>query len=535
MTRNPCPPEDDILPLFTRGLLIIIIALFAIRNAPWHLDDDEQAKQAYVSYQMIEDSRWMVQETPTGRTATKPPLQGWIAAGAYLGLGAGSWEIPWRLPAFAAALALLGAIWRAGDNLFGNNIGAVLAAGMFGLNSYVPRLATLVRTDMMLSAFIFFTGLIILNKLRTGAPWTTRDRIITTLLLLGSTMTKGPIAYAFLLPGIIAYTILARKWDLDRRAWAGTIWWLIPLAVFGAWVAYGCTTVPAFYDQVVVKEFLGRFTVGEGARHHNFYPGFYTVFLIIRTLPWTLLLVAFFTRKEVRQALKIDPALLWLVCWTLGGLLFMEFVPSKRFDRILPVVPPMCLLLAASARYLPRFRLGSEPIGRIAILAPLLAIVLASGYAGWKVVRGFRHNARALVAFGEQTREAVGLRSDRLAVVNGKDEGMLMYTGVHYFTSLEYALKMWRFRRIDWLVLGAGDYEKHQAELEGAKLLTSVPKLTDKFSGYYLLRRIDAPASSGAEEQTPKPEDGTNNASTPAPPPQTPENVQISPPRAQQP
>lgn len=488
-------PEDDILPGFAAVIIGIIVLLFAVRNVPWHLDDDEQAKQAFVSYQMVEQGRWLLQETPTGRVATKPPLQGWLSTAAYLGAGGRGWEVAWRLPAFIAALLILRGLWRAGEQVFGNNVGAMLAVGAFGLNSYVPRLATLVRTDMLLTAFIFFTGLIVLEKLRTGQRWTANDRLATFLLLLGSALTKGPIAYGFLLPGIVAFLLLTRNRPIPQTPWAGWLVWLSPLAIFGAWLWWAIHSSGGvggdFYKQVVEKEFLGRFTVGEKARHGNFVPGFYTLKLLYQTLPWTLLLIAMLAVKQVRAAIRQNAALAWLVCWTFGGLLFMECVPSKRFDRILPVVPPMCLLLAALARELPQFRLGKEPIARLAILLPMLAVPIAGGYAGWKVITNFRGDARALVTFGEKVRETVGERRDQLAVVNGKDEGMLMYVGAQRFTDLDDALQLWKFDRIDWLVLGEKDFTEHRTALEPFDIIASTPVLPQKASSYHLLQRPD--------------------------------------------
>lgn len=508
--NQPEFPEDDVLPAFATIILVIIVALFAVRNLPWHLDDDEQAKQAFVSYQMIENGKWLVQETPTGRVATKPPLQGWISAGAYLGMGARGWELAWRLPAFVAALLILRALWKTGDAIFGNNIGSMLAVCAFGLNSYVPRLATLVRTDMLLTAFIFFTGLLILEKLRTGKPWTWRHSALTFLLLLGSTLTKGPIAYGFLLPGMIVFGILMLVKHLrgERSSGDGHAWgrhlpkavllslaWLLPLAIFGAWIYWAVQRSGGidgeFYQQVVEKEFKGRFTTGEKAVHHNFWPGSYTAWLLLRTLPWTLLLAAMFFVKGVWAACWKKPEVLWLLCWTFGGLIFMECVPSKRFDRILPVVPPACLLLAALAGSLPGFRLFKEPIGRLAILLPLLAVPIAAGYAGWKVVKNFRNDARALVVFGEKVRDTVQGRRLKLAVVNGKDEGMLMYAGAQQFTDMDDALQLWKHQRIDWLVLGENDFTEHRAALEPFEVVASTPPLPDKFSSYRLLRHPD--------------------------------------------
>ena len=44
---------------------------------------------------------------------------------------------------------------------------------------------------------------------------------------------------------------------------------------------------------------------------------------------------------------EMSPATFWLLCWSLGGLMVMSLIPSKRVDRIFPVIPPLCLLLAA--------------------------------------------------------------------------------------------------------------------------------------------------------------------------------------------
>jgi len=104
--KVPNPPEDDVLPAFATFVLVVIVGLFAVRNLPWHLDDLDQAKQAYVPYQMVNDGSWVVQNTPTGDLATKPPLQGWISAFLFLGSGAKFWDFAWRLPAIVASLLI---------------------------------------------------------------------------------------------------------------------------------------------------------------------------------------------------------------------------------------------------------------------------------------------------------------------------------------------------------------------------------------------------------------------------------------------
>jgi 4-amino-4-deoxy-L-arabinose transferase-like glycosyltransferase len=485
----PPPPPSNISRKFIGVFVGVILVLFCVRNLPWHLDDLDQAKQAFVSYQMVESDRWLVQNTPRDEIATKPPLQGWISAGLYLAAGGHGWEFAWRLPVFIAALLILRQLWRTGRDLYGNVIGSILAVGTFALNSYVPRLATLVRTDMLLTAFIFFSGWIILERLRTETPWTWRSRLLFSLLLLGSTLTKGPIAYAFLVPGIIAYLLLTRKRELPRNVFCGWIWWLLPLALFGVWLVLGLS-IPGFKEQVIYKEFLGRFSVGASAQHHNLAPGAYTLGLLGRTLPWSVLIAAVFVAKPVRRALLSDSSLLWLVCWSVGGLVFMEFVPSKRFDRILPVLPPLALLFARASCHLHETAIFAWPKRRIVEGIAIIGMFGAAGYTAAELIHAHRNHARILVQFGEQVQSIVKDRRDRLAITYVRDEGLLMYCGLRNYTEFSDAAWLWEEGRIDWLIVGKGDFRKLQGKFQDFEIVAETPTLPEKADEYRFVRRI---------------------------------------------
>src|SRR5437764_10995241 len=118
----------------------VIILLFALSNLPWQLDDYDQAKQAFTSFQMIKEGRWLYQQTPHENLATKPPLVGWVSAGLF-GLTR-SWDLAWRLPSFLAAVALAIFLFRAASSAYGS-VASLVAFGAFGLNLLAPRLATL--------------------------------------------------------------------------------------------------------------------------------------------------------------------------------------------------------------------------------------------------------------------------------------------------------------------------------------------------------------------------------------------------------
>src|SRR5947208_11032375 len=101
----------------------VIFLLFAVGNLPWQLDDYDQAKQAFTSFQMVKEGRWFYQQTPHERVATKPPLVGWISTGLFAVTR--SWEIAWRLPSLLAALALAVLLFRVATSAYGAFAGLI--------------------------------------------------------------------------------------------------------------------------------------------------------------------------------------------------------------------------------------------------------------------------------------------------------------------------------------------------------------------------------------------------------------------------
>jgi len=241
----------------------LIVVLFAIANLPWQLDDYDQAKQAFTSFEMVKEGHWLYQHTPHERVATKPPLIGWMSAALFAVTR--SWEIAWRLPSLVAALALAVVLFRAAKDAYGK-VAAVIAVGAFGLNLLSPRLGTLVRTDMPLALVIFLIGLLIWQRVRHEGEWKLRDQVYVFVLLTAAMLIKGPIVYAFLLPGIALFQMRhgrtrppAAPKTNSGSAWPGWWPWVASLAIFLIWVAGGIRFQPGFYEEVVMREFVGRF------------------------------------------------------------------------------------------------------------------------------------------------------------------------------------------------------------------------------------------------------------------------------------
>jgi len=153
---------------------------------------------------------------------------------------------------------------------------------------------------------------------------------------------------------------------------------------------------------------------------------------------------------------EMSPEIFWLLCWSIGGLIVMSLIPSKRVDRIFPVIPPFCLLLAAQAGG--RDAALRRPGGRarrpcLWITATFaLAILITGGYTGWKVITGYRDHRDALAVFGRSIRQDAEGHCWRYEVVSAKDEGLLLYLQKTHFIEPERAVTEWNNRRLDALV-----------------------------------------------------------------------------------
>ena len=487
----------------------LAILLFLVTNLPWQLDDYDQAKQAFTSFEMIKEGHWFYQHTPQERVATKPPLLGWVSAGLFALTR--SWDVAWRLPSFLAAIALSILLYRAANSAY-RSIAALIALSAFGLNLLSPRLATFVRTDMPLAFVMFLIGLLIWQKVREQEEWKPRDRIYLFALLTGAMLIKGPIVYAFLLPGIGIFEWWRRKSNAVS-AWSGWWPWLASIGLFLLWVIGGILFVPGFFDQVVVREFIGRF----GETIHRPQPlYFYLPQLLHKFAPWSVLmiLIAFLSLRPagigIRNAFrKISPETFWLICWVFGGLLVMSLIPSKRVDRIFPIVPPLCLLLAAQiARCVPcrpsmssAFgSTGHTPVateneatrGRIyrwSAVALLVSILFTSGYTISKVISGYRDHRDALVIFGREVRHEAAVHHWRYEALFTKDEGLLLYLRKTHFINLRRAVVEWNRGNLDALVAPTEDAAALMRKLRDAALsqLKSKEKKNKPGVGYVLI------------------------------------------------
>ena len=472
----------------------IILCLFALTNLPWQLDDYDQAQQAFTSFEMINEGHWFFQRTPHDLVAQKPPLVGWSSAAIFVITR--SWDIAWRLPSFLAAVVLATILCRAALAAYGQ-IAVLIALSAFGLNLLSVRLAALVRTDMPLALVTFLIGLLTWQKIRSRQPWQRRDRWKMFLLLTASMFIKGPIVFAFVLPGTVLFQWLARR-RTEANAWCGWWPWIASLALFSLWVTCGIKSVPGFYQQVVMKEFLGRFSQTVHRPQPILY---YLPHLLHKFAPWSVLILILCvlslhrTRLGIRTLFRqTEPDILWLICWSLGGFVVMSLVPSKRVDRIYPIVPPLCLLLAAQIGCCLRRRQPDERVLQWSAAALLFSIVFTGGYTAAKVLSDYSDHADHLEVFCCKVNQQAVAHHWRYEVISGEGggyEGMLLYLQKPRFIKPDEAVREWNGRALDALVVPEDKISQLMPKLQNAVIapLRSVDRKTDPQIAYFLVTR----------------------------------------------
>ena len=324
-------------------------------------------------------------------------------------------------------------------------------------------------------------------------------------------LIKGPIVYAFLLPGIAINAVAVALWATraPRTARRLQIWpgppqdgfavancwpWIASLAVFLLWVIGGILFTPGFFDQVVMREFVARF----GETIHRPQPlYFYLPHLLHKFAPWSALMigVAIFDLASRRWRIgaafrEMSPETFWLLCWSLGGLIAMSLIPSKRVDRIFPIVPPLCLLLAAQVGRVGALRRPDAPAGRPYLaIALFVSIIFTGGYTIFKIASAYRDHRDALVIFGHDVRHEAEAHHWRYELVSARDEGLLLYLRKTHFIEPDQAIAEWNRGNLDALVASREKAPTLLGELRDASLSSLKSGKKEQGRDYVLITR----------------------------------------------
>jgi hypothetical protein len=201
----------------------------------------------------------------------------------------------------------------------------------------------------------------------------------------------------------------------------------------------------------------------------------------------------------------------------------MSLIPSKRVDRIFPIIPPLCLLLAAQIARRDSCSHGSvsrsltsidanvtgqppspgsgeagRPVAtesetriyRWAAAALVFAVLFTGGYTVFKVVSGYRDHRNALAIFGRDVCHETQAHNWRYEVVSAKDEGLLLYLRKTDFIQSDRAVAEWNNGNLDAVIASTEKAPALMSRLRGATLSRVKSKgKTEHGTSYVLITR----------------------------------------------
>ena len=306
-----------------------------------------EAKYALVAREMLEGGPWLVPHVYGEIFPDKPPLYFWAVAGLGWRAGGRIDEVTARLPAAAAALAGVLAVWALGRALFSARVGLLAGAALATSNLYFWY-ARQGHMDQFLTAFVALACLGLWRRFEAGtaraaAAWAA---VAYAAMALG-VLSKGLIGLAVPLlagAGYLAATGPLRRVPARLGLAPGLpVFLLVVLAWFGPAVAeYGAGY---FYEAAIRQHFARYARTWSHAGPWYYYFGEFPVGF----LPWVLflpgaLVLAWRARAQDGPAPGQQPVLFPLA-WFVTGFVFFSLSSGKRGPYLLPIYPAAALLI----------------------------------------------------------------------------------------------------------------------------------------------------------------------------------------------
>ncbi len=329
----------------TLPLLLLAALTFFVGLGRGAITDADEAFYAESAHEMVASADWITPHYNFEYRFQKPVLYYWLSAATYAAVGESETAARWWAAMAGLGLVLItaacGRRWY--DESAGLLAGAIVATN-FGYFS-IGRMAL---PDLPLTFFItlaiWASLMATLEQDRSPRRW-----VVLAALGLGlGFLTKGPVG--LIIPALVIVPVLL----IERRTLA-----LSPGDIGLGLLVFFAVAMP-WYVAMWVKhgnEYLQSFFVGDNFerfatdRFNDPRPWwFYLPVVAGGMLPWTPLalvwlgpLVQFLTRR--RDIGTID---LRLLMWAILPLAFYTLSVGKQPRYILPVLPPLALLLAAS-------------------------------------------------------------------------------------------------------------------------------------------------------------------------------------------
>jgi 4-amino-4-deoxy-L-arabinose transferase-like glycosyltransferase len=323
------------------------------------VSDSDEAFYAEAAREMVETADWLTPFYNYEPRFQKPILYYWLAAGAFRVVGVSAWAA--RFPSALSGLGLTLLTYACGRRWFSPRVGFI-AGLIVATNFGYFMIGRLALPDLPLSFFITLATWALLEVSRAGEPGAAPPGPATRgwLALAGvasglAVLTKGPVGVALPVLVLAGALLACHGW----RVWQ----WRLPVSPGGVALAAALLLLVAapWYGAMVAEHgtaYLDRFFIGENLdrfatdRYNDPRPvGYYVPIVFGGLLPWSpfmLLWVASGARWWRGGQRQWTPAHTRLAAWVALPLLFYSVSIGQQPRYVLPILPPLAVLLAAS-------------------------------------------------------------------------------------------------------------------------------------------------------------------------------------------
>lgn len=304
----------------------------------------------------------------------KPPMLFWLINIAWSFFGISRWA--GLIPIFVASTTVIVFTQKFTAELFPDNKKLSLMTPWIMAGS-LPFLiySTLVMFDLTLTAIALATVFVFWSH--TKRPkW--HKILVAAFLISAGVLTKGPVAYLYIFPGLILYPLW--KGESETLSYKGhylslgTAFILSTLPVV-AWLTAalsGASHNFAFW--LLWEQTAGRITGNFSAAHiRPFY--FYLMLLPLFFLPW-ILIPSFW--KTAKKANLKNTAYKFLFSFTVPAFICFCLISGKQPHYLLPFLPYIVILITGLS--------AATKLSRIQAVSIFLAFTLVAGQAcasGW--------------------------------------------------------------------------------------------------------------------------------------------------------
>lgn len=382
MTQN-----SQRLCLFTIVVCALAIYVYPLTLHTPLLDPDEGI-HARIAQEMVARGNYLV-PTFGGKPFRDKPIL--FSAAQALSLRTfGNSEGAVRLPGYM--FALLGTVTTVllARRMFNREV--ALYTALASLTLALPGI--LAQAPAHDIALVPWTNLLVLSFWEYQQSTDSRHRwrwvAAMSLCIALALLAKGLIGVAVVCSGIVLYTLVSRT--LSVRMFSHCLIALFAGALLASpWFLLMEHASPGYLSYYFVERHLLGF-VTEG-QEHGMEPWYYYIGPVLGgAMPWlTFAILAVVQLRFDKPKLAARPITL-LVCWFVGGFLFLSAAHSKLITYSLPIFPPIAILSGVSFR---NFFIGelAQPIRRAfianfrltaaaGVIGPVIALVVLHKFLG---------------------------------------------------------------------------------------------------------------------------------------------------------